>query len=294
MRLETAASRASRGLKLLAEGEYSTGWPLFEARFEIGRAGLTKPALPYPEWAGEAVAGKQFVIWPEQGFGDQIQFARFALVLRDLGASVTLICYPALHRLLSQLEGVEVLAAAGAVTFPDPDYWAMAGSLPRWLTPSPEDIPAAPYLRALTQFTPARPVKRIGLVTRGSPAHANDANRSLGAAAARRLADVLGATMSLDPAVTGAADFADTAAIIAGLDLVVTVDTSVAHLAGAMGKPCWVLLPAIGTDWRWMRTRSDSPWYPSIRLFRQPSPGRWDPVIEDVQKALATLPASGF
>lgn len=286
----TAVERARRGLQLLAEGRYAQGWPLYEARFEVGRDGMAKPSLPYPEWRGEEVAGKEFLIWPEQGLGDQIQFARFAPILATRGARVTLICLPPLHRLLSQFDDIEVLAAAGGVTFRDPDYWTMSGSLPRWMGVTVETIPRATYLNArpAPNLAPSAG-PRIGVVTHGSPAHANDANRSLDLVSAQRLLDLAPGAISLDPSQTGAKDFADTASIVAGLDLVISVDTSVAHLAGAMGKPCWVMLPAVNTDWRWLKGRTDSPWYPSLRLFRQTRARDWSGVIDAIGVELAKL-----
>ena len=285
----TAAERARRGLQLLAEGRYAEGWPLYEARFEVGRDGMAKPLLPYPEWRGEEVAGKEFLIWPEQGLGDQIQFARFAPILAARGARVTLICLSPLQRLLSQFEDIEVLAAAGGVAFRDPDYWTMSGSLPRWMGVTLETIPQTPYLTA--PATPLLPVAgpRIGIVTHGSPAHSNDANRSLDLSSEQRLLALVPGARSLDPRSTGAKDFADTAGIIAGLDLVISVDTSVAHLAGAMGKPCWLMLPAVNTDWRWLKGRSDSPWYPSLRLLRQTRAHDWSGVIDTIGLELAKL-----
>ncbi|CAN5886582.1 hypothetical protein BH11PSE1_BH11PSE1_11340 [soil metagenome] len=162
----------------------------------------------------------------------------------------------------------------------------MSGSLPRWLVQSPEQIPPTPYLTARPRRGASKGGARIGVVTSGSPAHANDANRSLDQKSALQLLSALGDSLSLDPMSTGARDMADTAEIIAGLELVITVDTSVAHLAGALGKPCWVMLPAVGVDWRWMRDRSDSPWYASLRLFRQAKPGDWSAVIDAIADQL--------
>jgi hypothetical protein len=284
-----AAERARRGLQLLAQGRYAQGWPLYEARFEVGRDGMAKPALPYPEWKGEDLVGKELLIWPEQGLGDQIQFARFAPILAARGARVTLICLPPLKALLSQLKDVQVLAAVGGVEFPDPDFWVMSGSLPRWMDITLETIPLAPYLvaQAAPRLPAARP--RVGIVTHGSPSHSNDANRSLDLVSAQRLMNLVPGAVSLDPSSTGANNFADTACIVAGLDLVICVDTSAAHLAGAMGKPCWLMLPAVNTDWRWLQGRGDSPWYPSLRLFRQTRARDWSGVIDTISVELAKL-----
>jgi len=271
---------------LLSQGRFAEGFALFEARHLL--PGMGKPDLPFPEWRGEDLAGKRLLIWPEQGFGDQIQFARFAPILQARGVDVTLLCRPALARLFAGSLGVRVLAAEGSVDFPDPDGWVMAGSLAGRLGITPQTVPGRPYLRASSAW-PRRLAGdfKIGLATRGNPAFVNDANRSLPPAQAARLERLPGAVVDLDPARTGAGDFADTAALIDQLDLVIAVDTAVAHLAGAMGKPCWLLLSALGADWRWLRERTDTPWYPSMRLFRQSAPGDWDPVLQAVERALA-------
>lgn len=278
------------GVLLLSQGRYDEGFVYYEARHELPE--MAKPALPFPEWRGESVAGKKLLIWPEQGLGDQIQFARFAPLLKARGADVTLICAKSLARLFAESLGVSVLAAEGAVEFPDPDFWVMAGSLAARFGSSIEDIPSRPYLRSATGVqTPAvvAPGIRVGLVTRGNPAHANDANRSLPPSDAARLRAMAATVIGLDPAETGARDFADTAAILDQLDLVVSVDTAVAHLAGAVGKPCWILIPSVETDWRWLRERSDSPWYPSMTLYRQDRPGDWSQAIDRIEADLGSI-----
>ncbi|WP_296595740.1 tetratricopeptide repeat protein [Phenylobacterium sp.] len=278
-------TEARLGALLLSLGRLPEGFRHFEARHAEPR--LAKPKLPFPEWRGEPLQGRRLLIWPEQGFGDQIQFARFAPLLRDQGAEITVLCRPGLERLFEQsLPGVDVRAAAGAVEFPDPDFWVMSPSLAGRLGVTLETLPNAPYLRAAGPAPDLPPGFRVGLVTAGNPQHANDANRSLPPAAAARLRALPASLVELDPAKTGARDFADTAAIVDALDLVITVDTSVAHLAGALGKPCWVLLPAIKTDWRWLRGRTDSPWYPSIRLYRQTVAGDWGDVLAAVERDL--------
>jgi tetratricopeptide (TPR) repeat protein len=268
------------GVLLLSQGRFEEGFALYEARHALPE--MAKPPLPYPEWRGEPLAGKRLLIWPEQGFGDQIHFARFAPILRDQGVDVTLVCQPPLARLFAASLGVRVVAAEGAAEFPDPDAWVMAMSLAARMGVTAEAIPNAPYLRAATPPQPRPSSFRVGLVTAGRPTHANDANRSLPPDLADRLRGMAADVVELDPARSGARDFADTAALIDGLDLVVSVDTAVAHLAGAMGKPTWTLIPAVSTDWRWMRGRRDSPWYPSMRLYRQPAAGAWAPVVSEV------------
>lgn len=273
---------------LLSQGRYAEGFALFEARHAL--EALRKPDLPYPEWRGEPVSGRRILIWPEQGFGDQIQFARFAPILRDQGADVTLVCWPPLARLFADSLGVRVIAARGAIELPDPDAWVMTCSLAGRMGVTPQTVPAEPYLRAARAWAHPLPAGfRVGVMTSGSPTNRNDRNRSLDPAAAARLRGLPAQIVELDPAATGATDFADTAALIADLDLVISVDTAVAHLAGAMGKPCWVLLPSLGLDWRWMRARPDSPWYPTMRLYRQTTAGDWGQVLEAIA---ADLPAA--
>ncbi|WP_293902724.1 tetratricopeptide repeat protein [Phenylobacterium sp.] len=281
---DDAKTRHALGIVLLSQGRYREGWPLYDARHAIPELRLLKPALPYPAWTGEDVAGKRLLIFPEQGLGDQIQYARFAPWLAARGADVTLMCHPALARLFDRSLGVRVIAASGQVDFPDPDYWVMSGSITGRTGLGPDALPNAPYLRSGDGGPAAS--GGLGVVTRGNPAHTNDANRSLPPDLAARLL-ALPAAVSLQPEDTGAKDFADTAALVAGLDLVIAVDTAVAHLAAAMGKPTWILLPRLMTDWRWMEDRPDSPWYPSARLFRQPRAGDWTPVLDEVRAALA-------
>ena len=278
---DDARTRHALGIVLLAQGRYREGWPLYDARHVIPPLGLTKPALPFAEWQGEAVDGKRVLIFPEQGLGDQIMFARFAPWLANRGADVTLLCHPALARLFAASLGVRVIAASGQVDFPDPDFWVMSGSVTGRTGVEPGNLPNAPYLRAAER----RDGGGLGVITRGNPAHTNDANRSLPPALAAELMALPGA-ISLQPEDTGARDMADTAALIAGLDRVITVDTAVAHLAAALGKPTWILLPRVMTDWRWMESRTDSPWYPTARLFRQPRAGDWTSVLDDVRAEL--------
>jgi hypothetical protein len=285
-----ADSRYSLATVLLALGQYGEGFELYESRHDVPSFKNPKPKIPFPEWCGEDVAGRRLLIWPEQGFGDQIQSARFAPVLKGLGATVTLLCAPALVRLFSEL-GVEVVAASGAIEFPDPDYWVMCESITGRLGATPETLPNEPYLPSVLISRTPGPL-RVGLATKGDARHINDAHRSLSVADAGRLRDIPCEIVSLHLEDSGAKDFKETAELIAGLDLVISVDTAVAHLAGALGKPCWILIPAFNTDWRWMRNRSDSPWYPSVRLFRQEIAGDWGPVLGRIEAAVAEAAAA--
>lgn len=263
-------TRHALGIVLLSQGRYQDGWPLYEARHEIASLHNPKPDLPYREWRGEPLAGRRLLIFPEQGFGDQIMFARFAAVARDQGADVTLLCPPPLVRLFRSIEGIRVVPAAGAAEFPDPGYWVMSSSIAWRFGVTPDTIPASPYLCA----DPPRPLgaARIGVVTRGNPRHANDANRSLPPDVAARLLATPGA-VSLLPEDTGFADFYETAQAMIALERIITVDTAAAHLAGALGRPVNILVPSVMTDWRWMEGRADSPWYPTARLLRSASAG---------------------
>ncbi len=272
------------------------------------------PDLPYPRWQGESLAGKSLLIWPEQGLGDYIQFCRYAPLLKDRGlARLSLFCAPSLKALLETVNGVDAVITDPA-SVPGHDYWCFPLSLPLHFGTTVDAIPAAlPYLRALPERMdrwrnrlPGEG-RKVGLAWKGNPKLKNDSNRSLpGLETLAPLWAVPGVSFvslqkgpgedqatqapAAQPIIalgTQAGDFADTAAIIAQLDLVICVDTAIAHLAGAMGKTCWVLLPALGTDWRWLDDRPDSPWYPGVmRLFRQSKIGDWSRTVDEVASAL--------
>ena len=269
-------ARINLAMAVLAQGRLSEGSALYEARL----ARMSSPTLPVPRWNGGALDGKRVLIWPEQGLGDQIMVARYVHRLAARGCDVTFVCAPALVRLFEQSLPATVLPARGTINFPDPDVWLWAMSLLAAMGGTP--TPNAPYLRA----NPNRKQFRIGVATRGSPTNINDEHRSLPDEVASALLSLPEAG-SLLPEDTGAVDMLETAEIIAGLELVISVDTSIAHLAGALGKPIWILLPAYATDWRWQLERRDTPWYPSAQLFRQPVPGDWTSVVSSVRHALA-------
>ena len=266
----------SRGRDLLACGHYAEGWPLYEAR--PNRATTNARQLPYPEWRGEDLTGRRLLVWPEQGFGDQIMTARF---LRRTGAAhVTVATRAPLVRLFKSLADT-VLEIAPKTAVPRHDAWVLTMSLADRLGITLHNLPTESYLSAAAGDRRGR----IGVAWRGEPSNPVDSLRSLPSDQAMRLLSLPGA-IDLDPGETGARDFQDTANIIAGLDLVISVDTAVAHLAGALGAPCWTLLSEGYTDWRWMRDRADSPWYPTMRLWRQPEPGAWDAVVDEVLAAI--------
>lgn len=280
------------GLTLLTLGDYAAGWPYYERRREV--FGTSRPNLPVPEWSGEPLTGKRIAIFPEQGVGDAIQFARFLSPLVEQGARVLLLCKPSLTPLLTgAFAGVETQSFAGKIDLGEIDCWVSMLSLPYRLGVTLETLPSQTYLRAPAPQPPRRARLRVGLTTSGNANHENDARRSLDPEAARRLRDLPEVEIvSLHPEDSGATDFAQTADIITSLDLVISVDTSVGHLAGAMGKPTFLLVPGLGVDWRWMTERSDSPWYPNHRLFRGAAGGGWSPVIDEVAKAVADLRTS--
>jgi hypothetical protein len=204
-------------------------------------------------------------------------FARYVPALIASGVRVALMCSPALTRLFKPL-GAHLIPAEGSVQLPRCDAWVMGGSLPHRFGTTLQTVPSGTYLPGKLGAT------GVGLITSGDPVHYNDHNRSLPQEIAADLVSWPGA-VSLAPSATGASDMEDTARLIDDLKLVLTVDTSVAHLAGAMGKSCWIMLPYV-PDWRWLRDRTDSPWYPSVRLFRQHRPGDWLQVVADVKRAL--------
>ena len=311
--------RFNAGMVHLTLGDFEAGWPLYEARMEVDEvvrmAGLrTGP----PRWRGEPIAGRTLLVEAEQGLGDTIQFVRYLPLLKSLpnakGASVTLACDRAMLRLLSGFPGTDRLLEKPPARRPLPrghHLTVSLMSLPAIFETTETAIPAqTPYLNVQPALTKQWATRidgsglKVGLVWAGRPQHENDRNRSLALTDLAPLAKIRGVSfysLQKGPAeielgtppkgmkITALggrfADFADTAAAIANLDLVITVDTAVAHLAGALGKPVWNLLSHV-PDWRWMLQREDSPWYPTMRLIRQDAPGDWTTVIADVATSL--------
>jgi Tfp pilus assembly protein PilF len=261
--------------------------------------------LPGPIWTGDDPNGRVILVHAEQGLGDTIQFARYLPLIAACGGIPILACEPRLIPLLSTIPDIQVISKFDPL--PPYDAWIDQMSLPHAFgttldtIPSPVGPSPAGYLNAEPELVAAHratlpPSRCIGLAWAGNPMHRNDRRRTPPEHAFTPLTDLpdchivslmpgrtLPGTMNPARPLT---DYADTAALIAALDLVITVDTSVAHVAGALGRPAWVLLP-YAPDWRWLLHRNDTPWYHSLRLFRQPSPGDWQTVISDVIAALA-------
>ena len=293
--------RCNRALTLLAAGDLARGFAENEWRWQV--PGMLPHGVIGPCWQGEDLAGRTILVHDEGGFGDTLQFVRYVPLLAARGARVVLRVQPPLMRLLARLPGVAALLARGAEP-PDYDLHCPMLSLPHSFATTLQTVPAqTPYLRADANKTAGWRARltgaglRVGVVWAGASrsamteAHAMDARRSLPADALALLAGIPGVLLvslqkdqappawpgMLDP-MGECADFDDTAAVVAGLDLVIAVDTAVAHLAGALGRPVW-LLSRYDACWRWLHGRRDSPWYPGLRLYRQAAPGEWAPVL---------------
>jgi Glycosyltransferase family 9 (heptosyltransferase) len=305
----------------LGLGDFDTGWKAYEWRWRTGAFAGQRRQLQAPLWHGDTpVSGKTILLHAEQGLGDTIQFIRYVPLLAGRGAKVVCEVQPQLLPLLAQLQNAQdVTIIAKGEPLPAFDLHCPLLSLPLAFGTQPETIPAAvPYLAAPEQrlaewrdrLPPGGP--RAGFVWSGQPSHKNDANRSIPLARLAALFDdprlrcfslQSGLRDADSEALRGLPnlvhlggefrDFADTAAVIALLDVVVSVDTAVAHLAGAMGKPVVILVPH-AADFRWLRGRDDSPWYPTAKLFRQPAFGDWDSVIVRLRDELRQLSRSAM
>jgi Tfp pilus assembly protein PilF len=319
------SARFNLAYLFLRQGRLEEGWKHLESRNWYERL---EKGIPFPRWQGEPLEGKSLLIGFEAGHGDMIQFCRYAGVLKSQGAArIALVCHPGLERLFATMTGVdEVLSHTGKGESGEFHFWTPPLSLPYHCRTRLDSIPAClPYLRpdeglvqkwagVLSQkCTPNR--LRVGLVWKGNPRFENDADRSLpclkvlepwgsisgvqfiglqkGAGEEEGAQPPAGLPLvNLGPLLS---DFADMAAVMASLDLVISVDTAAAHLAGALARKCWVLLPDFMTDWRWMAGRTDSPWYPGVmKLFRQQPMGDWSSVIAEVGENLKELALSSF
>ena len=309
---EFAEAHMNKAWVLLIKGDCERGWPEYEWRAKCRDFLAAQRNFSQPMWKGSDPAGKTILIHAEQGLGDTIQFVRYAPLLARRGARVIVECQPELKPLLQDLEGVECVISTGE-PLPAFDMHVPMLSLPLAFGTTLQTVPAvSPYLKPDPERVKAwraklrgrRPQLRVGLAWAGNPMNPADRDRSLPLSALAPLAEVKGVTfhslqkgeraaqaktpppgMKLTDLTDDIKDFADTAALMAHLDLIITVETAVAHLAGALAKPVWTLLPFMPA-WRWLLERNDSPWYPTMRLFRQPSPGDWDSVVQRVAEEL--------
>lgn len=303
-----------RAEALLLRGDWEEGWEEYEWRFRIGGAAPLMPPTDKPQWQGRPIPNHTLLLVADQGFGDVIQFSRYIPWARERCPNIAIGCSVEVMPLLRQIAPEAKLFARWQDC---PDYVAFAAlsGLPRLAGTRTDSVPAPiPYLHAdparvaqwksrLDGLVP-KGLRRIGLIWAGRPTHNNDRNRTALLADLAAIGNVPGiALLSIQkgpktnqaggwygraPLINLGAeidDYDDTMAILANIDCLVTVDTSVAHLAGAMGRPVWIMLP-FAPDWRWLLNRSDTPWYPSVRLFRQSSPRRWDDVLQNVAAAL--------
>jgi len=312
-----AEAHLDRALVLLRRGEFAEGLDEYEWRWKLSRV----PERPFdkPLWQGEGLgqgedlAGRTVLVHQEQGYGDAIQFIRYAPMIEARGGKVIVECRPRLMPLLEGARGVSAVTQLGA-PLPEHDFRTPILSLPRLFGTRLETIPAAArYLRPPADAGPAQSLidglraerrLKVGFAWAGSPNYQDDPRRSCDVAHFVGLLGVPGARFfSLQKDAAAAAlsqatggglvteaerdtrHFADSAAVTAAMDLIITVDTVTGHLAGALGKPVWILLP-YHADWRWLMGRFDTPWYPSARLFRQTRPGGWQGVFADVAEAL--------
>jgi tetratricopeptide (TPR) repeat protein len=296
----------ARGIELLLCGEYEEGWREYEWRWRVKAFSSPMRALREPVWNGERMAGGTLLLHAEQGFGDTLQLVRYAALAAERCKAVVIECQPQLKRLLADTPGVTSVHAPGE-PLPRFDAHLPMMSLPGVFATTLQTVPwTGAYVRppADAPRVISSPGPNIGLVWAGEPRQGDDRKRSLTLALLAPLAETPGATfyslqkgagaaqassppqgMRLVDLAPGIQDFADTAALIAQLDLVITVDTSVANLAGAMGAPTWVLLSTV-PDWRYHLEGETTPWYPTMRLFRQTADGDWAGVIARVAQAL--------
>jgi tetratricopeptide (TPR) repeat protein len=299
------------GQLALLQGDFAVGWPKYEWRELIETAKAFSRRLPQPRWSGESsLHGKRIFLYAEQGLGDTIQFCRYASLVAARGGHVILEVQPGLRELLVDLDGVAELQATGSPV-PEADYQCPLMSLPGAFNTTLETIPCrVPYVHAdpkrmesCREMLGPRQRPRVGLVWSGNSRHTNDRARSMSLrqmvahlpnefeyfCLQNEIRDADRETLCSSPGNTirelPSKSFPDTAALMESLDLVISVDTSLAHLSGAMGRRTWILLPYV-PDWRWMLDRTDSPWYPTVTLYRQTAVNDWDSVMALVSKDL--------
>jgi Flp pilus assembly protein TadD len=313
MKPDAPSTHWNRSLAWLLMGDFARGWPEYEWRWKRPQ---TPPRLfRQPLWDGSSFEGRTLFIYLEQGLGDIFQFVRFIEPAKARGGRVILECPQVMQPLFATCRGIDELLLEGGQSI-DFDLQAPLMTLPLLLGTTLETIPAVvPYLtadrervRAWAQELAGIDKLKVGIVWQGNPKHVGDRHRSIPLKTFGTLARVDGVQLVSLQKGTGTEqlaaiaksfpvidlrseswqDFMETAAIIANLDLVITVDTAVAHLAGALGKPVWVAVP-YSPDWRWLLDREDSPWYPSMRLFRQPTHGDWRTVFDRMAQELQRL-----
>jgi Flp pilus assembly protein TadD len=304
-------ARWNLALALLLDRQFEEGWRLYDARLELPELGKNRDRYPGPRWDGTPPEGRALLLYPEQGLGDALQFARYIPKLSLRGARCIVRTSDALAPLLATIPGVAQVALDGE-SLPPYDAHLPLLSLPRLLATSADTIPdTVPYIsvpddhRAAARANLGRSSapRKVGLAWAGNPEHGNDRNRSIALRELLPLFELPGvdwfslqqgeraeqvfSTRGAEAVVPLAPDatLLQTAALAVELDLVVSVDTSIAHLAGALGRPVWILLP-FAPDWRWQLGRDDSPWYPTARLFRQPRPRDWSSVMTRVAAEL--------
>lgn len=299
---------------MMLKGDYAPAWPEYEWRWRVPAFAGSKREFAAPAWDGRPLEGRTLLLWAEQGFGDTLQFARYAGVAAELGGKVILECQPALARLMASADGVTKAVAYGD-KLPKFNLHAPLLSVPGLLGTTAKTVPAnVPYLAAppkeLARWRKrlAGPGLKVGIAWRGTAERRGNPARACPLEAFRPLfddpairvfslqKDIPAEDTPLPESVTDLSgdigDFADTAAIIGALDLVVSIDTAVAHLAGALAAPTLLALSTAG-DWRWLMKRSDSPWYPSVRIFRQARPGDWAGVLKKIAGEAATAATGG-
>ncbi len=305
------------GHALLLSGDFRRGWKEHEWRWRTPDSVPWRRDFTQPEWDGSSLTGKRILIHTEQGLGDGLQFCRYIPLIKALGAYVIFEVFSELEPIMRTLEGWDELFIRrdGMAHLPAFDAHVPLMSLPRLMGTDLNTIPAdIPYLSAdaaksagwRERLAGIAPGLKVGIAWAGLPSHFNDIRRSMPLEAFRPIAEVPSVFLiSLQKGVAAEQiktspgiialdaapdlnDFTDTAALIVNLDLVVAVDTSVVHLAGALGRPVFILLSYAG-EWRWLLHRSDSPWYPTARLFRQPNPGDWQRVVADVRGVIEAM-----
>jgi Flp pilus assembly protein TadD len=316
LRPDDATTRWNRSLAWLQQGDYQRGWAEYEWRWKRKRS--RRRPFAQPAWDGSPLEGRTILLYMEQGLGDMIQFIRYAPLVKQRGGKVVVECPDMLLQLFASVAGVDRLLAEGT-ELPPFDVHAPLMSLPYLLGTRLDTVPTdIPYLSVPAELVESwrsrlggHDTFKVGVVWQGNPHHKWDRYRSVRLTDFAPLAEVPGVQLiSLQKGDAAAAlrshdrscrvtewaapqdresgTFAETAAVMKNLDLVVTVDTAVAHLAGALALPVWVALSTIA-DWRWLMGRTDTPWYPTMRLFRQRTLGKWGPVFERMADELRAL-----